>query len=178
MRGVGERSGSEFEMYQRMGEKWGTDLRVALPCIVDSFDPVSQTITAQPAIKERIIDQGGNISMVDIPLLLDVPIVLPRAGGYALTFPIAKGDECLVVFGDMCMDAWWAQGGAQMQSEQRRHDLSDGFAIMGVWSQPRILANYSNTMVQLRTDNGSQRIEISQSSINLVGTILKNGVAL
>ena len=68
MRSVGERSESEYEMYQRMFEKWGTDLRVSIPGIVQSFDPVEQTVTVQPAINERIVDGEGNVSLVKLPL--------------------------------------------------------------------------------------------------------------
>ena len=178
MRTVGERSESEFEMYQRMGEKWGTDLRVAVPGIVQSFDDVAQTVVVQPALRERIIDQLGNVSMVNLPLLLDVPIQLPRGGGIVLTLPIQPGDECLVIFADSCIDAWWSQGGVQVQAEQRRHDLSDSFAILGVSSQPRRISGYSTTSAQLRTEDGTQCIDISSSGIDLRGNIKKNGVPL
>lgn len=175
---VGERSSSEFEMLQRMGEKWGAELRVAIPGIVQSFDVNAQTVVVQPALKERIIDQFGNMSMVNLPLLLDVPIVMPRSGGFALTMPVSVGDECLVIFSDMCIDAWWSYGGVHVQAEKRRHDLSDAIAIIGIWSQPRRISNYSSTSAQLRTENGSQCIDISQSGIDLRGTIMKNGVPL
>lgn len=178
MRTIGERGPSELEMYQRMGEKWSTDLRVAMPGIIQSFDPVEQTVTVQPTIKERIIGPDGTVSMVTIPLLLDVPISFPRAGGFTLTMPINVGDECLVVFADMCIDAWWSQGGVQVQAEKRRHDLSDGFAILGISSQPRRMTSYSTTSAQLRTEDGSQCIDISQSGIDLRGNIKKNGVPL
>lgn len=178
MKTVAERSESEYESFQRMGEKWGTDLRVAIPGIVQSFDPIEQTVTVQPAVKERVLDLLGNISMVNLPLLLDVPIVLPRAGGIVLTMPVQLGDECLVIFGDMCIDAWWSQGGVQVQAEKRRHDLSDGFAILSPTSQPRRITNYSTTSAQLRTEDGSQCIDISQEGIDLRGNILKNGVPL
>ncbi|TGE36036.1 hypothetical protein E4K67_22390 [Desulfosporosinus fructosivorans] len=160
-----------------MGEKWGTDLRVAMPGIVQSFDPVEQTVTVQPSIKERIVDGEGNVSIVNLPLLLDVPISIPRAGGFALTMPVKPGDECLVIFSDMCMDAWWSQGGVQVQAEKRRHDLSDGFAILGTWSQPRRLADYSTTSAQLRSENGSSLIDIKDNEIDIVSNTVKiNGV--
>lgn len=102
-------------------------------------------------------------------MLVDVPIVIPRAGGYALTLPIQAGDECLVVFGDMCMDGWWQSGGVQNQVECRRHDLSDGFAIIGVWSQPRVIPGYSTGSAQLRNDAGSAYVELAGDTINIVG---------
>ena len=179
MRTIDERIGSELEMYQLMGDKWSNDLRVAMPGTVVSFDPVEQTVTVQPAIKERVIvDQDRTVQSVAMPLLLDVPIVFPRAGGFTLTMPVRAGDECLVIFADSCIDAWWSQGGVQVQAEKRRHDLSDAFAIMGITSQPRRVTGYSTTSAQLRTDDGTQCIDISSSGIDLRGNILKNGVPL
>lgn len=80
--------------------------RVCMPGIIQSFDAAAQTVTVQPALREKMLADGDE-SWIDIPLLVDVPVVVPRAGGYALTLPIQAGDECLVVFGDMCMDGWW-----------------------------------------------------------------------
>ena len=93
-------------------------LRVAVPGIIESFDPGEQTVTVRVAIREKVLLDGDE-KWVDIPLLLDVPIVIPRAGGYCLTLPVQKGDECLVVFGDMCIDAWWQSGGIQNQIDCR-----------------------------------------------------------
>lgn len=142
--------------------------RVCMPGIIQSFDAAAQTVTVQPALREKMLADGDE-SWIDIPLLVDVPIVVPRAGGYALTLPIQAGDECLVVFGDMCMDGWWQSGGVQNQVECRRHDLSDGFAVIGVWSQPRVIPGYSTGSAQLRNDAGSAYVEIVGDTINIVG---------
>jgi len=172
-----ERIGSDYEFYQRMGEKWGTDLRVSIPGIVQSFNPIEQTVTVQPAIKERIIGPNGDVQTVNLPLLLDVPIVLPKAGGFVLTMPIQAGDECLVIFSDLCIDSWWSQSGVQVQAEKRRHDLSDGFAVMGTWSQPRRIANYSTNSAQLRSETGTSLIDIKPDEIDIVSNVVKiNGV--
>jgi len=177
MKTVAERIGSDYEFYQRMGEKWGTDLRVSIPGIVQSFDPIEQTVTVQPAIRERIVDGEGTVNMVNLPLLLDVPVVLLRAGGFVLTMPVVPGDECLVIFSDSCIDSWWSQGGVQVQAEKRRHDLSDGFAIMGTWSQPRRIVNYSTNSSQLRSEEGTSLIDIKQDEIDIVSNVVKiNGV--
>lgn len=177
MRGVAERIGSKDELYRQMGDNWSAKLRCAIPGIIDSFDETTQTATVQPAIRERIRDLNGEVSWRKLPLLVDVPIVLPRAGGFVLTLPVQQGDECLVVFGDMCIDAWFSNGDIQNQIEKRRHDLSDAFAILGCWSQPRVIPNYSTDSAQLRTDGGAAYIELKANEINLVAaSVKKNGV--
>ncbi|WP_163855831.1 Gp138 family membrane-puncturing spike protein [Paenibacillus elgii] len=169
--------GNSEEFYRRMLENFASNLRVAAPGIIQEFDPVTQTVNVQIAIREKIIDSDMLQHWVEIPLLLDVPIVIPRAGGFALTLPVKPGDECLVIFADSCIDAWFSSGGVQNQIERRRHDLSDGFALLGVWSQPRTLQDYSMSSVQIRTDDGATRISMSPGEIDIVASVVKiNGV--
>lgn len=152
-------------------------LRVACPGIIQAFNAKEQTVTVRLAIREKRVKSDGTEEWLDVPLLADVPVVFPRAGGYVLTFPVKAGDECLVVFGDACMDAWWQSGGVQNQIDCRRHDLSDGYAILGPWSQPRTITGYSTHSAQLRNESGSAYIELSGDTVNIVaGTVnIKGG---
>ncbi len=164
-----ERAPSERREQDLKLRQTANNLRVAMPGIIQSFDATEQTVTVQCAIREKF-NMDGDISWQEIPLLLDVPIIFPRAGNYILTMPIQAGDECLVVFGDSCMDAWWQSGGVQNQIDCRRHDLSDGYAIVGLYSQPRRINNYSTSTAQLRNLSGSAYVELSGNNINIVGT--------
>lgn len=131
----------------------------ALPGIIQSFDPVACTVTVQPSIQGSVSTPDGSVSRVNLPVLPDVPVVFPHGGGFSLTYPIKEGDEVLVVFASRCMDAWWQSGGVQAPAEERMHDLSDGFAIPGPWSQARRLDPPVDTEnVQLRTDDGKAHI--------------------
>lgn len=142
-------------------------LRVACPGIIQSFDAVKQTVVVQLAIRENVLQNLQRVP-VQIAPLVDVPIVLPRAGSCTLTLPIKQGDECLVVFGDMCIDGWWQSGGIQNQLDRRRHDLSDAFAIPGPWSQGRVIPNYSPSTAQLRSDDGKTVVEVDPTgSVNI-----------
>lgn len=168
MNHMNERTKDLIENIQRLRDNIGIDLRVAAPGIIQTVDYERQTCTVQLAIRERL-NFNGNLTWADIPILPDVPFFVYSGGGYCLTLPVAIGDECLVVFGDCCMDAWWQSGGLQNQVERRRHDLSDGFAIVGFRSQANTVGSYSGGSAQLRNADGSAYIEIAGSSINIVG---------
>ncbi len=133
----------------------------AMPCIVKAVDFSAMTISAQPAIQGTVEDENGVITSVDYPLLVDVPIVFPSAGGFLITLPIAIGNEVLVVMASRCIDAWWQSGGIQRPMEARMHDLSDGFAIPGPRSQPNVVGGISTTGAQIRNDAGTTYVEIS-----------------
>lgn len=161
-----ERASIQTEAYRKLLDNFGFKTRVASPGIIQSFDATKQTVTVQLALNEKIVVDGVQ-TWETIPLLVDVPILMPRAGGFTLTMPVTIGDECLVVFSDCCFDAWWQSGGIQNQIDRRRHDLSDGFAILGVWSQPRVISGYSTDSAQLRSDDGTSVVEVKANEINI-----------
>lgn len=180
MLNINERTKDALEQKMRIIDAIGYDLRVACPAIVKSVDYTRQTLTCQPAIRERMHDKDGNLSWLELPELLDVPFMVYSGGGYCLTLPIKPGDDCLVIFGDNCMDGWWQSGGVQNQVEMRRHDLSDGYAIVGFRSQPSVVSGYSSGTAQLRNAAGDAYIEISGSNINIKasGNITINGATV
>ncbi len=136
-------------------------LWTAMPGIIQSFDAVAMTCTVQPAIQALVRDEAGGLSSADLPLLLDCPVQFPAGGGCTLTFPVKPNDECLVVFASRCIDSWWQSGGIQAQAELRMHDLSDGFALLGFRSQPRVIAAVSTGAAQLRSDDGATFVSVS-----------------
>lgn len=166
-----ERVANPEELEQVRIERMLGNLRTASPGIVKEVDLSRQTVTVQLAIQGKIVDQSGVAKWINMPLLTDVPIIWPRAGGFSLTFPVAIGDECLVVFGERCIDSWWQSGGVQKPIDDRQHDLSDAFAIFGPTSQPRKLKNVQANAVELRTDSRSDYISLKNGSldINIVG---------
>lgn len=142
----------------------------ALPGIVSGVDLAKQTVSVQPSVQGSVSDAQGNVSNVNLPVLVDVPIVWPRAGGFALTFPIKAGDEVLVVFSSRCIDSWWQSGGVGVAAEARMHDLSDGFAVLAPTSQGKKLSNVSSSNVQLRDEAGTTYVEIAPGGkIKLLG---------
>lgn len=151
----------------------------ALPCIIQSFNPSAMTCEAQPTVMGMLRQPDGTSKSVAMPLLLDCPVMFPGGGGVTLTFPIKPGDEALVVFASRCIDAWWQLGGVRGQAEFRMHDLSDGFAFVGVRSQPRAF-DVSTNAAQLRTDDGTAFISLNPDSKNIEaltpGTIVATAV--
>jgi hypothetical protein len=134
------------------------------PGIIQSFNADGITAVVQPAIKAQVRSPDGSMQWVALPLLLDCPVVFPRGGSCTLTFPVAENDECLVVFASRCIDAWWSAGGVQVQSEFRMHDLSDGFAIPGPYSQATKISNVSTTAAQLRSNDGEAYLQLNPTS--------------
>ncbi|SUI40276.1 Gp138 family membrane-puncturing spike protein [Serratia marcescens] len=159
-----ERQDSPELVLKAVADSLSTSLRVAMPGIIQSFDAGAVTATIQSAVKASVRQSDGSLSSVALPLLVDVPVVFPRGGGVTLTFPVAAGDECLVVFADRCIDYWWQNGGVQEPVDQRQHHLADAFALIGPQSQAQKISGISTSAAQLRTDDGAAFIELDPGS--------------
>jgi len=169
-----------------------SEMWCAMPGIIQSFDGAKLTCSVQLAIQVQVTDETLTSQWTKLPVLVDCPVVFPAGGGCMLTFPIAAGDECLVVFADRCIDAWWQSGGVQTQMDSRMHDLSDGFVIPGPRSQPNKPGAAVGTNAELRTMDGTARVginpatkevkvqttgdcSINATNINLNGVVKING---
>jgi len=129
-----------------------TRMNKCWPAIVESFDSVNQTVSVQVALKRL---NGKPISIV-----VDCPISIPTCQGFHLTLPIKKGDECLLIIADRCIDNWFSKGGLQTQAEFRIHDISDGFALIGINSKPNKISSYNANDAEFRNDAGTTYIRL------------------
>lgn len=137
----------------------------AMPGVIESYDAAKMTVSVRPSIKAQVRNEDGTFEWVALPLLVDCPVIFPSGGGFSLTFPIAAGDECLVIFASRCIDSWWESGGIQIQPDFRMHDLSDGFALLGPRSQPRVLSPSASTSgVEVRNDARTAYVRIDGSA--------------
>ena len=148
-----ERFSDAEEAFRTAVQAMLSGLWVGGPGIIESYNAALQTCSVQPAIQGRVMDAAGKITFVNMPVCVDVPVFFLSGGGFSVTTPVAKGDECFIAFADRCIDSWWQNGGINPPAEYRMHDLSDGFAFIGFRSNPRALTNVSTTSLQVRSDN-------------------------
>lgn len=157
------------ETFRISFEGFQSGMWTAMPGIVKAVDFSEMTLSVQPAIQGTIVGEDGVSQQVKLPMLIHVPINFQMAGGFALTLPIAINDEVLVVWACRAIDSWWQSGGVQKAVEVRMHDLSDGFAIIGIKSKPNVIPNISTTGAQLRNQDGTTYLEIaSDGKIKMV----------
>jgi hypothetical protein len=155
---------SLYDTLQLLKEDILSTLRVCVPGQVVSFDGSRRTAQVKVLLK-RILADG---TQVDYKPLLDVPVLTPQGGGAYIQFPIAAGDQGLVVFADRNIGSWFQSGDNTAMPDLRAHTLSDGFFIPGINSLQSTLPAYpTNKMVVVY--QGST-IEIDSAGIKLIGT--------
>jgi hypothetical protein len=168
-----ERYGSQQEAIKMATGTDQANIWTAGPGIIESINESAVTCSVQPAIQGVIALPNNGAMLVNLPVLVDVPIVFPRGGGCILTMPVAVGDECLIVIASRCIDAWWQNGGVQPPLELRMHDLSDGFALIGPFSQPQageLAGGIVSSSAQLRSLDGSTSISLNPTAKTLTVT--------
>jgi len=118
---------------------------------VQSFDSAKQTVTATINYKKTYY-RGEDPVLIDYPLLVDVPAIFLGGGASSLTFPVAQGDECLILFNDRDMDNWFAGQAPLGVATPRLHSFADGIALVGLRSAPKVITGFDGTRVDLRND--------------------------
>lgn len=157
------------------------DVFLSLSChhigTVQSFDPIRQLCSATINYKKSYFQPdpvtGNYVAvLVDYPILLDCPAVVMGGGNGALTFPISKGDECLILFNDRDLDKWLQGSNTSAVATPRTHSFSDGLILVGVRSLANVLPGYSATETQLRSKDGANQISIGTDITVKLGTAL------
>ncbi len=95
---------------------------------IESYNKDEQTVSVQLQIKRRV----SETETIRFPLLVDCPVFVLQGGGAYIDMPIATGDFCIVLFNDQDIDNWWDGGLLTDANTERRHDLSDGMALVGI----------------------------------------------
>lgn len=103
-------------------------LRCCVPGQITALNVADGTVDVQVSLMQQ------NTSGISVPYpeLRGCPVVTIQGGGVAAIMPIQVGDSCLVFFSDRCIDAWFQTGSPQPLPNLRMHDLSDGFALVGL----------------------------------------------
>ena len=86
-----------------------------------------KTISVKP-VNNRIV----NGESVELPEFTEVPPVFMCGGESYEAFPIAVGDDCILVISERCFDAWYDGNNYVSPVDMRMHDYSDGFALVGI----------------------------------------------
>lgn len=107
-------------------------LRTHLPGMITSYDEVKQRASVRCLVRDGEIDELNNRIAVGIPEINDAIVMFVGAKNGRWTYPVSKGDTCLVSFCSSSMELWRQRGGEVDPGDDRRHDISDAVVIVGL----------------------------------------------
>ena len=145
------------EIIRQGVQHWLEEAYVCRPGTVQAYDREAQTADVLPSLRWRRRTRDGE-EVVEPRLIKSVPVAFPQGGGYAVTFPLTKGDPVLLVFSDRSIDEWTRDGPGVVDVRARgSHRQTDAIAIPGVRPAADPLADAahaSNLVIGL--DGGTQ----------------------
>lgn len=147
-------------------------VNTSIPGTIQSFNKDNQTAIIVPNIRSIENQRGGVTVYTQLPDLIEVPLVFPYSSttGFSVTFPVAQGDQCLVIFAQRSIDNWQEYGRVQNPVEvnyPRAHSLSDAMAIVGLIPKPNSIQNFQLTCVDVRDETRSHRVSVYEDKIQI-----------
>jgi hypothetical protein len=143
-------------------------VHTAMPGKVESYDAATQTVSVKPQLKTAYPDGEGDYTHKDLPVIPNVPVAFPRAGGFFVSFPIQKGDFVLLVFSERSIQAWRDKGTAVEPGDLGLHPLDGAVAIPGVFPEADALDDAHASNMRLGKDGtAGAQIEITESEVRL-----------
>lgn len=119
-------------------------VRVALPGIVQAYNAATQSADVLPSVRGSVLAFDGSLSPEALPVIPDVPVMFPRAGGFFLAFPLLPGDSVLLVFSEADLGEWRRVGSIVDPGDTRRHTLAGAIAIPGLFPATNVISPAPN----------------------------------
>lgn len=153
---------------------------------VQSFDSANQTVQATVNYTKtysRMNPDGTTYDQeVPYPVLMDCPVIILGGGACSLTFPIAEGDQCLILFNDRDIDNWFEGNPPGPVATNRLHSFSDGIALIGLpdissYDEDRALLSNGTVKLGINPETNKITAENGQSLnevLTNLTTILSN----
>lgn len=147
-------------------EKVGKELNCMRVGIVQAFYPDDLTADVLIANKKTInLNSDGtqnvkNYALIRAKVCYCTPFI---------TYPIKKGDECILLFSDREIESWFINGEVNTEGYPRLHDLTDAIAVVGLRSLPNMITILQDA---LHLFYGNSDIQLKENQININSTLL------
>jgi len=123
---------------------------------IERYDSSTQLADIQPVITQAI-RSAEDKKQLELPLLVDVPILFPRTGEFFISLPIQVGDYVQVIFNETSIDEFLTESPSAIDSF-RRFTLQGAVAIPGVYPQAKALKNAHKSNLGIRCQTFSMTL--------------------
>jgi hypothetical protein len=169
-----ERTPELESVLARAVEYYLQDLHTCMPARVTAYDEKKQMVEVQPTLKRMIVHSDGTSQTEQLPIIPNVPLVFPRAGGFFFSMPVEKGDQVMLHFSQGSLDNWLSGSGDVTDTEDvRLHDITDAIAVPGLYTFSKAIRDITSSGLRLGEDGGGVQITLTKSGtmeVSLNGT--------
>ncbi len=157
-----------YDVLQFILEEALLDLCTQAPARVETYDAARQKVSVTVMVKQAHRDETGARVVETLPIIVEMPVMFRSGGGFAETFPIARGDTGVAFFAQCSLDVWATQGGIVDPLNDRRHSLSDGMFYPGLRSFNAPLSTCPTDRARFGKDGDGPALEVTSTAV-LVG---------
>lgn len=154
---------------------WSTVIRRAIevvlrsvstaePGVIESFDADACTADVQPLLMRIVRSETGKTARRQ-NVVTHAPVLFVGGGGSRLTFPVKRGDQCLLIVASRAIDRWNEIGEELDPQNERHHHITDAIAIVGLTPQAHAKAVNPDATVLEAADLRLGNSDAAQSSM-------------
>ena len=151
-------------------------LNTCIPAIIDGFDPVTQRVSATPAIRGKFIDLDNKVSYVDLPKITNIPLAIIKSAGLKITYPVEIGQNCTLIFSQRSIDNFIIEGGIQdpfdgpdpTKTQIRCMDMTDALCFPGIITDKESITDYATDAIEIRSADNTTKVSVKENSLKLL----------
>ncbi len=152
------------------------DVHTALIGQIERYDHKTQLADIQPVLKRPVKTLDAQTIQEKLPVLMEVPVLFPRAGVFFLTFPLQVGDFVQIIFNEVSIDEFLSESASSINSDGR-FSLHGAVAIPGAYPLSKPLIGAHNANLVMGKDKGVQ-LHIDSEKIRLGSGVADEALAL
>lgn len=155
-------SENNAELLKRTMRKVYETMRVAMPAVIETYDPATSLATVKITIPHLRDDDEA----LEVPVISAVPVLWPRAGQASITYPLQRGDWGLVVHCDGDIGKWATELDAGQPQSKRRHSWTDAVFL------PQTHGLQASNTTGLQLQYGANTITLTGAGVTINSPVI------
>ena len=135
---------------------------------IEKYDAATQMATVKLACNQVTDTLNQNFLSLEPGTLIEVPVEFHRCGNFVVTFPIQKGDDCVVTFFEQGISHWLYEdrrkykvtNGRPEAAATRKFDSSDAICRVVVGNMAHTIGGFNTDGLEIRNMAGGQKITL------------------
>ena len=152
------------DVVKKIIESYMLKIHTCIPGKIESYNPTIKQASVKPLIKLKV-----NNEVLGYPVIDNVPVIFQGTKDAVITFPIAAGDGCLILFSEQDMENFLSSTGNEVEpGDNRRYSVNDAICIPGLF--PFTSPGKTGGLTGLEVIYKNYKITIDDTGITLNST--------
>lgn len=116
------------ELLRRLGDRRQAEVFTTVPAAVKTYDAATQTADIEIMVRSPLVDdeEEADVDHEDLPIVPNVRVLFPSAGGIGITMPVPTGTEGVLLVSTLQTSEFRRTGKKSDAVDVRRNSLGCG----------------------------------------------------